>query len=344
MDSFAPAAVAVMSHSLKQALSGIFGSISLTAWLCVLLPQLVANYKAESSDGLSMAFLIVWLLGDVCNLVGALLTKLAPSAIALAAYFCFLDIVLIAQTSYYKAKAARRRASSERESLIDADEICERSRLLGRRRSSADIPGSLIRHEIHRESALEPIRKVVAGEDETRERHPWLNNMLGLMAVYIVGFLGWFVSYKAGAWNGDEGYPEDGTNVPVHVGESDVKAKVGLALGYVSAILYLCARIPQILKNYREKSCEGMDADDSYKLTWSDEHLCLGLSLLFFMLSLTGNLTYGLSLLAYSQQKEYLITAVPWLLGSLGTMVEDSTIFVQFRIYGDNARLSTFDQ
>lgn len=37
MDSFAPAAVAVMSHSLKQALSGIFGSISLTAWLCVLV-------------------------------------------------------------------------------------------------------------------------------------------------------------------------------------------------------------------------------------------------------------------------------------------------------------------
>ncbi|KAG6114186.1 hypothetical protein E4U14_001522 [Claviceps sp. LM454 group G7] len=325
MDSFAPAAVAVMSHSLKQALSGIFGSISLTAWLCVLLPQLVANYKAESSDGLSMAFLIVWLLGDVCNLAGALLTKLAPSAIALAAYFCFLDMILIAQTSYYKAKAARRRASSERESLIDEDETCERSRLLGRRRSSADIPGSLIRHEIHRESALEPIRKVVTGEDETRERRPWLNNMLGLMAVYIVGFLGWFVSYKAGAWNGDEGYPEDGTNVPVPIGESDLKAKVGLALGYVSAILYLCARIPQILKNYREKSCEG-------------------LSLLFFMLSLTGNLTYGLSLLAYSQQKEYLITAVPWLLGSLGTMVEDSTIFVQFRIYGDNARLSTFDQ
>ena len=63
-----------------------------------------------------------------------------------------------------------------------------------------------------------------------------------------------------------------------------------------------------------------------------------GLSLLFFLLSLTGNFTYGVSLIAYSQDKEYLITTIPWLLGSLGTMVEDSAIFVQFRLYANNAR------
>ena len=34
------------------------------------LPQLFANFKAQSADGLSMAFLIVWLLGDATNLVG----------------------------------------------------------------------------------------------------------------------------------------------------------------------------------------------------------------------------------------------------------------------------------
>ena len=35
------------------------------------LPQLFTNYKAKSADGLSMAFLVVWLLGDVTNLVGS---------------------------------------------------------------------------------------------------------------------------------------------------------------------------------------------------------------------------------------------------------------------------------
>lgn len=63
-----------------------------------------------------------------------------------------------------------------------------------------------------------------------------------------------------------------------------------------------------------------------------------GLALLFFMLSLTGNLTYGVSLVFYSQDKKYLITTIPWLLGSLGTIVEDCIIFVQFRLYDGNSK------
>lgn len=79
------------------------------------------------------------------------------------------------------------------------------------------------------------------------------------------------------------------------------------------------ARLPQIWKNYKEKSCEG-------------------LSLLFFMLSLTGNLTYGISLVAYSQEQKYLLNALPFLIGSVGTIVEDCVIFVQIRLYGHNKR------
>lgn len=68
---------------------------------------------------------------------------------------------------------------------------------------------------------------------------------------------------------------------------------------------------------------------------------CQGLSLLFFLLSLTGNMAFGLSLLAYSQDPEAVLTALPWLLGSLGTVVEDSIIFVQFRIYSKNGTSQT---
>lgn len=82
------------------------------------------------------------------------------------------------------------------------------------------------------------------------------------------------------------------------------------------------ARIPQIIKNYREKSCEG-------------------LALLFFLLSLTGNFTYGASVMSYSQDLDYFLRALPWLLGSLGTMVEDCIIFVQFRIYSPQRMAKT---
>lgn len=46
-----------------------------------------------------------------------------------------------------------------------------------------------------------------------------------------------------------------------------------------------------------------------------------------------GNLTYGISILCHSLEKEYLIANLPWLIGSLGTMVEDGIIFLQFRMY-----------
>lgn len=39
-------------------------------------------------------------------------------------------------------------------------------------------------------------------------------------------------------------------------------------------------------------------------------------------------------ILFHSLEKEYFLTNLPWLIGSLGTIVEDVTIFVQFRVFG----------
>lgn len=47
-----------------------------------------------------------------------------------------------------------------------------------------------------------------------------------------------------------------------------------------------------------------------------------------------GNLTYGAQILCHSLERDYIITNLPWLIGSLGTMAEDAFIFVQFRLYG----------
>ncbi|KAB5528884.1 PQ loop repeat-domain-containing protein [Coniochaeta sp. 2T2.1] len=334
-------AAAMQPPSINQAISGVFGSISLTAWICLLLPQLIANYKAKSADGLSMSFLFIWLLGDVANLLGGLLSSIAPTAIFLAVYFCFADLVLIAQCTYYNTLNARRRAahphshhhrhvrtsSTGSSTLVPSNDPppSEESPLLSsnshhnrRRSSSLGLPGSHRRHSTNTrlEASEISLSRIITGEDDRPDSHPWLNNALSLAAVWVVGAAGWFVSYKMGAWDVDAGLPggsgEDGGEGGE--GGQDAGSKVGLALGYLSAVAYLCARIPQIVKNYREKSCEG-------------------LALLFFLLSLTGNFTYGASLIAYSQNPKYIITALPWLLGSLGTIVEDFVIFVQFRLY-----------
>lgn len=330
-------ALGASKPSLEDDLSGVFGSISLTAWICLLLPQLIQNYKTQSAEGLSMAFLFVWLLGDITNLSGALWTGLAPTAVALASYFCVADVVLISQCLYYNAKTARRelvlrqgrprrRSSStavagptedeysEEEAeaeVYEGDDAEDDSPLLARRRSSSiGLPGSHRRHAARRsESHLDPLRRIITGEDETPDSNPWLHNTLSLVAVWIVGALGYFASTRMGALD-EPGVPSEEPTLQA----DDIYAKFGMALGYFSAVCYLCARIPQIIKNYREKSCEG-------------------LALLFFLLSLTGNFTYGASLVAYSQDRAYLVKALPWLLGSLGTIVEDMVIFFQFRLY-----------
>ncbi|KKA29950.1 hypothetical protein TD95_005148 [Thielaviopsis punctulata] len=323
MASLIVSAIAAASgQDLGTAMSGIFGSISLTAWICLLTPQLIANYRSQSADGLSMAFLVIWLFGDITNLSGALLTGLAPTAMALAIYFCFADLILISQCVYYNKLNARRKArqaaaaataaaAASSSATATATGVSEESPLLSHP-VDVSLPGSHIQHTTHTESAIDPLRKAVVGEDETADAKPWLHNALSLMAVYVVGFIGWYMSSKLGAWG------QDPSDAPLEDSTSPA-AVAGQMFGYISALCYLCARIPQILKNWREKSCEG-------------------LALLFFLLSLTGNLTYAISLLAFSQDKNYLIKALPWFLGSAGTIVEDSIIFVQFRMYGDAPR------
>ncbi|KAI0906699.1 PQ loop repeat-domain-containing protein [Ustulina deusta] len=288
------------SLSVNEALSGIFGSVSLTAWICLLVPQLITNYRAGSAEGLSMGFLAIWLFGDVTNLSGALVTGLAPTATALAGYFCISDLILITQCLYYNVRNAR---------------IARRRRRSSGTQSSEERP--LLQQDSHTQSDEhsnpDAIKRVVTGENEpSQSSSSWLRNSLAILAIYLVGSAGWFISYRIGAWDKPDGADVSDSSSPAGIS--------GIVLGYASALCYLCARIPQIVKNYRQKSCEG-------------------LALLFFLFSLTGNLMYGSSVFSYSQDAEYLIKATPWLLGSLGTVVEDCIIFYQFRIYshGDNS-------
>lgn len=95
------------------------------------------------------------------------------------------------------------------------------------------------------------------------------------------------------------------------------------------------ARTPQIYKNWAEKSCEGKLLDLISSLRASAD-TTLGLALLFFLLSLMGNLTYGLSILCHSMERDYIMTNLPWLIGSLGTIAEDVVIFVQFKLYNNS--------
>jgi hypothetical protein len=53
-----------------------------------------------------------------------------------------------------------------------------------------------------------------------------------------------------------------------------------------------------------------------------------------FILAVMGNVTYSLGIFLYSTEEQFLIAKLPWLVGSIGTLCFDFTIFTQFIIYG----------
>ncbi|KAG0058846.1 hypothetical protein BGZ89_000919 [Linnemannia elongata] len=99
---------------------------------------------------------------------------------------------------------------------------------------------------------------------------------------------------------------------------SDDSGWLALFFGWGSAALYLGSRIPQLYKNWRLKSCEG-------------------LSIMMFLFSVFGNALFVASIFLNSTERGYLIRNMPWWLGSTGTLVFDFSIFAQFYLYKDNS-------
>jgi solute carrier family 66 (lysosomal lysine-arginine transporter), member 1 len=106
-----------------ETISGITGSISIASWLVVFSPQIIENFRRQSGEGLSLSFLVIWLAGDVFNVLGAILQHVLPTMIILALYCnsrnrrgpladvedTLADIILIAQVLYYRKYPYRTR-------------------------------------------------------------------------------------------------------------------------------------------------------------------------------------------------------------------------------------------
>lgn len=160
-----------------------------------------------------------------------------------------------------------------------------------------------------------------------------LFNTTAIALVCAAGILGWWVSPVSKKSKSD---PEPLT--------LDI---LGQVFGYLCAVFYLGSRVPQLLLNYRRKSTDGV-------------------SLLFFLFACIGNLTYVLSIMAYSPACQgtvsaenslgefshrhrphcrpgeaaalygrYVLVNLSWLVGSFGTLLLDMAIFVQFFLYRD---------
>ncbi|XP_072960367.1 vacuolar lysine transporter YPQ1 isoform X2 [Typha angustifolia] len=86
----------------RDSVSLSLGLISVVSWGTAEVPQIITNFKQKSTEGLSLAFLLTWIIGDLFNLIGCMLE---PATLPTQFYMAFLytatTVILTGQTVYY---------------------------------------------------------------------------------------------------------------------------------------------------------------------------------------------------------------------------------------------------
>ncbi|XP_023687165.1 lysosomal amino acid transporter 1 homolog [Paramormyrops kingsleyae] len=81
------------------------GLLSIVCFMASLGPQCYKSYRTGNMDSaLSVWFLLLWLAGDSCNLIGSFLANQLPLQCYTAVYYVMADLTTLAMYSYFKAK------------------------------------------------------------------------------------------------------------------------------------------------------------------------------------------------------------------------------------------------
>ncbi|KAF3009677.1 hypothetical protein E8E13_008293 [Curvularia kusanoi] len=293
-----------------DAISQIFGSISIACWIVVFSPQIIENWRRSSAEGLSVVFIIIWLLGDFFNIFGAVLQGVLPTMTILAVYYTLADIVLLGQCFWYKGFTLRDTVSKPSSSASStASSASEEEPLLssGRRQSNGASYASVVanghtngtstpprisdadhrRGSAHSQSSFRERFLSIDGThlspatplhgDANGEVRPAPRPAPTSTAQTVLFNLGTILLVMAagvfGWWLSAIQTPSDDSPSTPDTDSAPEFNLWGQIFGYICAALYLGSRIPQLLLNYRRKSTDGI-------------------SMLFFLFACLGNLTY----------------------------------------------------
>jgi len=219
-----------------QAVSGITGSISLACWIIVFAPQIYENFRRRSSEGLSLQFVILWLAGDIFNVLGSILQGVLPTMIILAIYYTLADILLLWQCLVYGHGESADPIHLSPANPLNEDVL---ETALSREYGEADEES---------QELLEQSKPV-----SSSYLSAVLLKTLMVALVMFAGLVGWYISYVK-----DEQYRRAHPGKPERRPQELVYDPLAQFFGWLCAVFYLGSRIPQILLNYQRKSCEGI--------------------------------------------------------------------------------------
>jgi len=348
-------------------ISTLLGTCSIVAWLFAQLPQIYKNYQIKSTTGLSFFFLAEWLLGDLSNLLGSVFTSQALWQVIIAGYYVLVDCALVGQWIWYErlkhgrpllsvwssGKGSGDSDSSDPMSEIDGISIISDSdSTLSSSGASTPTPAKTIPES----NTLSAFRTLKYGSSpaSTKEfdsassspAHSHARNIKYLRAqgsspmpspspktVLMISLLLAVLS---------NAQPIDSTistTAAKHINHTELAGRI---VSYMSTLLYLGSRLPQLYKNFQRRSTAG-------------------LSPTLFIAAFFGNLFYSTSLLTNpcawndyaphdpmsrgwvswengSKRREWVGFAIPFFLGAAGVLLMDAAVGVQFLCYGEGGQ------
>jgi uncharacterized protein with PQ loop repeat len=312
----------------------------------------IENYKRSSAESLSLPFLLIWLAGelqfihyvpislrivvnprslrflphsnillfsgDISNLVGCILTDQLRFQKYLGIYFVSIDFTLLAQWIYYTHIAAPVNVVALEE---ESQSAYYYPNLEYQNKTNFTGPVTIPRNYNHLAANGEEQNPLLIISDESlsppysASASPSKWYTLGEMeprrsaSPRIILSAIFMLSLRT-----KDALVLTSNVAPTTFGIDQLL--VGRIFAWLCAALYLASRLPQIFKNLQRKSVDG-------------------LSSALFIFAALGNLTYTASILLSSAMNYHqkVIEAIPYLLGSIGTLVFDVIIFSQFFWY-----------
>lgn len=341
--------------------SNTLGILSIVAWLFAQLPQIYKNWSISSTSGLSILFLIEWCLGDLSNLLGALFTHQASWQITIGSYYVFVDVCLVAQWFWYeKLRHGRivrtiwpkdgggRDGWSDggmQEVVIEGVPPCgdsgtspslqtdrrDKQKQSARAQNIFRTPNFGSASVVDHEKPSSSLSATPGGTTIHRVGPSSPMPSPSPRTILLIACLAAIV--QATPMTKPLQPPSD---IVEHKHTS--LENVGTILSWMSTVLYLASRLPQLFKNWRRKSTAG-------------------LSPLLFAAAFCGNLFYSSALLSNpcawndfgryggggwvgsrgSDRMHWIGAALPFFLGAAGVLGMDASVGVQFMLYDDGS-------
>ncbi|GEQ70379.1 hypothetical protein JCM33374_g4056 [Metschnikowia sp. JCM 33374] len=339
-------ATRVLPHEfyVVQSLSQTSGILSLSVWLFAQLPQILENYLNQSVSGVSGAFLACWISGDVTNLVGCILTRALPFQTCLAAYYCFIDLILTIQYWYYTRVYPRQ---SVHHNMLQSPNMMKP--VMSNGSAKGTFQTRVNRFEASPKHHSLAAQRSSSSSSQRRTRRPRRSFLQSVLSGSVISS----TFGKASAQPINVHQPinintdQPGDPTP-HPGFDRFRAIIGSFIqiffarlaklryspeligtcsGWISTGFYLSSRAPQIMKNFRSKSTTGV-------------------SPFLFLFAMSGNILYTISIasdlyllsrydqyLGDAQFSTVLAAQLPFLIGSSGTVIFDAVLLFQFWLY-----------